>query len=280
MIYPSPVSQVLLSVEAALQETITTDSGIKFFINPDYNREWNVATSAKIAALPINPSPKEKYILDSLKVGDEVCFSYQVISDVSFGSDSNNFLPATYDDRYVKEFINGKGETVRVYGLAKRSGFKGLTWIGTYQNKRREVIDGVQGDEETVERWLSKFPFGKTDDYTFNNFFEYSGNDYWKAYPDQIFAKKVKGRWVAIGDRVICKPVEGDVPREILINIQHKESVKIRYQDRAEVLSGGKRMNLKKGDIVSFDPLKVEKYKFDNKDYYLINERLVNGKWN
>lgn len=275
-----PVTQVLLSIDKVLQDAIITDSGLKLYLNPDYKREWNVATTAKICALPLKVNPKDKKILDSLKVGDEVAISYQVVYDLEFKGDGHRFMPSVDDDRYVKEFVNGKGETVRVYGLAKRSGFKGLTWIGTYQNKKREVIDGVQGDEETVERWLSQFPLGKTDDYSFNNFFEYSGQDYWKCYPDEIFAKKVKGHWVAISDRVICSPIDEDVPRELLNQIKHKETVKIRRQDRATVLSGGKRMNLKKGDIVSFDPQKVEKYKLGNKDYYLINERLINGKWN
>ena len=275
-----PVSQVLLSVDKALNDEITTDSGLKLYLDSSFKKEWNVAVTAKIAALPIKVSKKDEAIISQLKVGDEIAMSYQVVADFEFKGDGHRFQPSTEDDRYVKEFINGKGETVRVYGLAKRSGFKGLTWIGTYQNKFREVIDGVQGDEEVVERWLSQFQLGKTDDYSFNNFFEYNDKDYWKAFPDEIFAKKVKGHWVAIGDRIICKPVEEEVPNEILINIQHKESVKIRHTDRAEVLSGGKRMGLKKGDIVSFDPQKMEKYKFENKDFYLINERLVNGKWN
>lgn len=280
MVHLQPVTQVLLSIEKALQDEIVTDSGLKLYLDPSYKKEHNVAVTGVVAALPIKFTKQDEAILSQLKIGDEIAMSYQVVSDFEFKGDGHRFMPSTEDDRYTKEFVNGKGETVRVYGLAKRSGFKGLTWVATLQNKRREVIDGIQGSEEEVERWLSQFPFGKTDEYSFNNFFEFEGKDYWKAFPDQIFAKKVKGHWVAIGDRIICKPVEADVPNEILLQIEHKESVKIRYVDRAEVLSGGKKMNLKKGDIISFDPKKLEKYKFGNKDYYLINERLVNGRWN
>lgn len=277
---PQPVTQVLLSIPQALQDEIVTDSGLKLYIDPTYSKEWHSAVTATIAALPIKVSKKDEAVISQLKIGDEVAMSYQIVADFEFKGDGHRFMPSTEDDRYTKEFVNGKGETVRVYGLAKRSGFKGLTWVATYQNKRREVIDGIQGDEETVERWLSQFPFGKTDEYTFNNFFEYNGTDYWKAFPDEIFAKKVKGHWVAIGDRIICTPIDEDVPVELLQKIQHHESVKIRRQDRATVLSGGKRMNLKKGDVISFNPSHCEKYKFGNSDYYLINERVVNGKWN
>lgn len=280
MAQPKPVSQVLLSIDKALQDEIVTDSGLKLYIDPSYSKEWNAASVATIVSLPINPTPKDKEILSKLYPGDVVAISYQVIADFEFKGDGGQFMPSTEDNPYVKEFINGKGETVRVYGLAKRSGFKGLTWIGTYQNKRREVIDGIQGNEEQVERWLSQFPFGKTDEYSFNNLFEYNGKDYWKCYPDQIFAKKVKGHWVAIGDRVMCKPIEEEAPAELLQLIQHHESVKIRYTDRATVISGGKKLNLKKGQVVSFSPGHCEKYKFGNTEYYLINERLVQGIWN
>lgn len=276
----TPITQVLLTIPKALQDEITLDSGLKLYISPDYSKEWQAAVTATIAALPLKVSKKDEAIISQLQVGDEVAMSYQVVADFEFRGDGKQFMPTTEDDRYVKEFVNGKGETVRVYGLAKRSGFKGLTWVATYQNKKREVIDGVQGSEEEVERWLSQFPFGKTDIYSFNNLFEYKGQDYWKAYPTDIFAKKVKGHWVAVGDRVLCKPLEEEVPNEILLSINHKETVKIRYQDRAVVISGGKKLNLKKGQIVSFESRHLEKYKFDNKDYYLINERLVQGIWN
>lgn len=276
----SPVSQVLLSIKQALQDELTTDSGIKFYIAPDYKKEWQAAVTATVSELPINPSPKDKEILAQLYPGDEVAISYQVVADFEFKGDGGQFMPTTEDNDYVKEFANGRGETVRVYALPKVAGFKGIIWCGALQNKKRELIDGVQGDEETVERWLSQFPFGKTDVYKFNNLFEVGGKDYWKCYPDQIFAKKVKGHWVAIGDRIICKPIEEEVPAEVKRSLGYMGDLKIRYQDRARVLSGGKRMGLKKGDVVSFDPKQCEKYDFDGKQYYLINERVVQGKWN
>lgn len=276
-----PITQVLLKIEQALQDSLITDSGLKFYIDPSYKKEWQSSVTATIAALPSNPNPKDKYILDNLKVGDKVAISYQIVSDFDFASDRNQFMPATEENPYVKEFYNGKGESVRAYALPARAGIQKAIWCAMYLNKQKDLIDGVQGDEETVERWLSQFPFGKTDIYTFNNFFEYGGQEYWKCDLSQIFAKKVKGHLVAVGDRVICAPIDEEVKDPKFIDtIGIKDRVKIRRQDRARVITGGKSKGLKKEDIVSFYPNHVEKYEFWGKNYYMVRENFILGKWN
>jgi len=276
-----PLTQVLLSIEKPLQDSITTDSGLKFYVDPSYKKEWQASVTATIAALPINPNPKDKKILDQLKVGDKVCISYQIVSEITYGSDGNSFMLATEENPYVREFYNGKGQSVRVYALPKRVGLIGAIWCGVLLDNRRELIDGVQGTEEEVERWLSQFPFGKTDIYTFNNFFEYNGTDYWKCNLTDIFAVKKKGHLIAVGDRVICKPVDEEIPDKFLINDNGlAEKIMIRHQDRGRVISGGKEKGIKKDSIISFEPTHVERYEFWGQQYFLINERLVNGKWN
>ncbi len=275
-----PISQVLLAIEKKQQDEIITDSGIKLFINPDYNKEWYVAVTATISALPQKVHPKDKKIIDQLKVGDEIVMSYQVVADFDFSSDGERFMQTTEDNPHTKEFTNGKGEWVKIYALPKFTGISKIQWVGVYQDRNRKVIDGIQGTESEIERWAAQFQYGKTDEYRFNNFFEYNGNEYWKCNPNQIFAKIVDGHLVAIGDRVIMKPVEEDVPREIANQIlRGGDDVKIRYQDRARVITGGKDMGIKKDKVVSFSPLHLEKYDINNKQYYIINQSLVNGIW-
>jgi hypothetical protein len=276
-----PLTQVLLSIEKPLQDSITTDSGIKFYLNPDYNREWNVAVVATIVSLPSNPNPKDKKILEKVKIGDKVCVSYQIVSEVTFGSDGDSFMLATEDNPYVREFYNGKGQTVRVYALPKRAGIAGAIWCAVLMDNRRQLIDGIQGTESEVEKWLSQFPFGKTNIYTFNNFFEYDGKDYWVCNLTDIFAVKRKGHLVAVGDRIITKPVDEEVPDQFLINDNGlAEKIMVRHKDRGRVISGGKEKGIKKEDIVSFEPQFCEKYDFFGHQYFLIKENFVLGKWN
>lgn len=276
-----PITQVLLTIPKALQDELITDSGLKLYIAPDFKKEWQASVTAIVAALPSNPHHKHKKIVSQLKVGDKICISYDVVANFDFTRDSDRFMQATEDNPHIKEFYNGKGETVRVYAMAKRAGFAGVIWIGVHLDSRRELIDGVQGDESTLERWLSQFPFGKTDSYQFNNFFEYEGNDYWKCDPDQIFAVKRKGHLVAVGDRIITKPVDEEVPDQFLINDNGlAEKVVIRHADRGRVITGGKEKGIKKEDIINFEPQFVEKYDFFGQQYFLIKENFVLGKWN
>lgn len=276
-----PINQVLLTISKTFQDEIVTESGLKLFLDGSYRREWTATVTAKIAHLPVNPNPQDRKILEQLKVGDLVCLSYQVVSDITFKGDGGQFMPSVEENDYVKEFVNGRGETVKVYGMKKRSGIDGITWVGMYQNKIGELIDGVQGDEHAVNRWMSQFPFGKTDVYTFNNFFEFGNDEYWKCDLSQIFAKKVKGHLVAVGDRVICQPIDEAVKDDRFIDvIGIKERVKIRRQDRATVLTGGKSKGLKKGQVVSFQPNHLERYEFYGKQYYMVREDFILGKWN
>lgn len=275
-----PITEVLLTIPKALNDELITDSGLRLYISPDFKKEWQASVTATIAALPKKVQPKDKKIIDHLKVGDEIVMSYQVVADFDFSSDGGRFMQTTEDNPHTKEFTNGKGEWVKIYALPKFTGISKIQWVGVYQDRNRKVIDGVQGTESEVERWAAQFQYGKTDEYRFNNFFEYNGNEYWKCPPNQIFAKIVDGHLVAIGDRVIMKPVEEGVPREIANKIViGGDDVKIRYQDRARVITGGKDKGIKKDKVISFSPSHLEKYDINHKQYYLINQSLVNGIW-
>lgn len=274
-----PVSQVLLKIDKALQDELITDSGLKLYLDSSYRKEHNVAVTATIAALPFKYSKEQKKILDQLKVGDEVCVSYQIVADFEFQSDGLQFMKATEDNDHMEEYTNAVGEWVKVYALPKFTGISKIQWVGVYQDRNRKVIDGKQGTESEVRRWLSQFSIGKTDIYSFNNFFEFEGKEYWKCNLEQIFAKKVDGHIVSIGDRVICAPIEEEVPDNVKNSLGYGNDVKVRYQDRARVLTGGKDKGIKKEQRISFNPKHCEKYQFYNKDYFLINQNLVQGTW-
>lgn len=279
MATPIPITQVLVQVEKAFEDELITDSGLKFYISPDYKKEWQCSVVATIAALPIKVDPKFKHIFDELKVGDEIAVSYRIVADFTFVSDALRFMQVTEDNPYMREYVNAKGEWVKVYALTI-PGRNLVKWVGVYQDARLKVISGAEGTESDVERWLAQFPLGKTDIYSFNNLFEHDGQDYWKCDLDEIFAKKVKGHWVAVGDRVLCKAVQERVPDERLIGEHKGHKVEMRYQDRGKVITGGKKKGLKKDEVVSFNPKHLERYTFENLEYYLINENLVNGRWN
>ena len=275
-----PVSQVLLKISKALQDSLITDSGLKLYLDPTYDKSFNCAVTATIAALPQNVHPKHKKILNQLKVGDEVCISYQVVASFEFKNDDDNFMKVTDENDYVKEFVNAKGEWIKCYALPKFKGISKIQWVGVYQDKSRKVISGVQGTERELERWMAQFSFGKTDIYTHDNFFEYNKNEYWKCNIEDIFAKRVDGHLVAVGNRVIMKPIEEDVPEDVKNSLGYGNDVKIRHQDRGRVITGGKEKGIKKEQVVSFNPRHLEKYEFYGKEYFMVNQNLIQGIWN
>jgi hypothetical protein len=272
-----PITQVLLEIPKALQDELITDSGLKLYIDPSFRKEWQSSVTAKILALPLKSSGGDKKIISKLNIGDEVAISYRVVADFHFQGDGKRFMAASKGSDYLQTFYNGAGEKIEIIAFP---GPISPIWVGYYMNKKGELIDGTQGSQSDVERWQSQFPFGKTDIYTFNNFFEHDGKQYWKCDPSDIYAKKVGGKLVSVGDRVIGLPVDENVPREILQNIEHTgKEVKIRHQDRLSALTGGEEKGIKKRDIVSFPNGLVEKYEFWGRQYYIISERLINGRW-
>lgn len=268
-----------MKIDKALQDELITDSGVKFYLDPSYKKEWQAAVTGVIQALPLKYNKKQGKILSQLKVGDEVCVSYRVVADFSFKGDGHRFMQTTEENPHQKEWVNGRGDWIRKYALPKRSGFAGIMWVGALTDKYQNYIDGQQGSEEDVDRWLAQFPFGKTDDYTHNNFFSYKGEDYWKCNIDDVYAIHVNGKLLAVGTRVIGRYVEELIPDDIISHLNIMPGSKMRYQDRLRVLTGGESLGLKKNNTVSINPNHLEKYVFFGKEYYLVNERSVTGKW-
>ncbi len=269
-----PVNKVLLSIDKALEDEIILQGGIKLYKDPAYNPEWNVSVTGKIAEIP-------KTAPIAVKKGDDVAFSYKVVAETTFNSNDKDVFHSMTDDLNPKfrKFANSRGEWIIVRAIP---GILTLRWIGVYKNKYGKVVTGVDGTENDLNRFLAQFSFAQTDDVTYNNLIEYGGKSYWKANYDQIFAKKEDGHIVSISDRVICFPIDIEVPEEErVINGIHVPDMLInaRLQDKARVLSGGKKMGLKKDDVIQFNPKYLEKYDLWGKEYYVIKETRVEAKW-
>ena len=267
-------NHALLSVGNALVDEITTESGFKLYLAPEWNLEQNVSVSGKIASLPRNYT-------GNLSAGDEVAFSYQVISNRTFPNTAHWYVPVSDNEKgAIRIWMNHKGEKVR---MIQHMGVINTFWVGTYFNSRGQFEQGTQGSESQVERWLhTNFKFGTAEGFIFKNKLHLNNQDYWKCNLENIFAKKVGDEIIAIGNRVICEIIDIDVPKKILeqsgLHIP-ESSVQMRFYDRGRVLSGGEKMGFKKGDIVSFEEKYCEKYELFGKQYFLIKENRINGFW-
>jgi co-chaperonin GroES (HSP10) len=269
-----PLNHVLVEMEAPLVEEIILNGGLKLFIDGSYNVEWNCTVTGKVVG-----SPK---FMSNLSAGDEVAFSYSVVADTTFGTAGDYFKPTTEGNDYCQRFVDSYGNTLSITALPPVFGKFKKIWVGLLVDKYGQHLDGSQGDESTVKRWMSQFKFSGVQDLKYKNLIDVDGFVFWKAMPTDIYAKKVGDEIVAVGDRVICKPIETDIKYRMELESGIKlpaQSVKMRYYDRAEVISGGEEIGLKKGDIVSFDEKYVEKYDFWDKHYFIIKTKRIDGIW-
>lgn len=276
----SPVTGIFVSIDKEFQDEIVTPSGFKLWLDGTYNKNFTASVTGKITALPITAkSEQHKNILRQLKIGDEVAFSYKVVSDIDYVSDGDQFMPSTEGDEQYREWVTGRGEKLHAYCLKNQRTWSDI-WIGYHLDRYNQHVDGIQGSQEDLEKWLSQFPIGKTDRYTHTNLFEFNGKKYWKCELDQIFAKKVDGKPVSVSNRVICLPVEEQVPLEVKqYLVKFGEDAKVRFYDRGKVVSGHTNLDgVKRGDTVMFPERFLEKYEIWGKEYFLVNKMFVHSK--
>lgn len=264
----------LVELEKPLQDEIILNSGLKLFFAAEYDFNWNVTVTGKVACLPENKKEQNKFI----QINDEICFSYQIVNDKKFASDSHIFR-VEHDTPYYKQYYNGRGEYIKIMQFAPQHR---SVWVGVYYNKKHELITGCEGTESDLNRWLAQFPMSVAKDYVFDNLVEINGKPYWKVTKEQIFAKKIKKKLFSCSEYVICSPIILDLTQQVsIMKGIHlaPNTVLTRYFDRATVVSGGKELGLERGDIAGFQPEYVNKYKLFGEDYFLIKKARINVKW-
>lgn len=272
---PKPLNHVLLEMPNPLVEEIITNGGLKLFIDPSYHPEWNCTVTGKVIGAPLK-------IKTPLKEGDEVAFSYGVVADTTFGTEGDFFMPVTEENPYQMKFVNSASHTLTITSLPPVFGKFTNIWAGLLVDEYNNHLDGFQGKESDVKRWMAQFKFSGVQDFKYKNLIEADGKIMWKATVNDIYAKKEGDKIVAVGDRVICEPIEVDVKYRLEVQSGihiPASSVKIRYYDRAKVISGGSEIGIKEGDIVGFHHNFVEKYEFWGKQYFVIKTKRINGIW-
>jgi len=268
------VNHYLVTVDTILQEKIKLAGGIELYFDGSYQHEWSVSVTGTVVCVPQNPKTTNKWI----EVKDNICFSYQVLNDKKFTAESHIFkIEHDYPD--YKLYANGNGDQIKIIKLAARHGGH---FAAVCYTKRHQLIEGAEGTESDINRWLAQFPMSNAKDFVYENLVEIEGKQYWKVRKEQIFAKKIKKKLFSCSEFVICKPIVLDVSQRIsLIKgiALAPGSVMTRYVDRAEVVAGGRDLGLERGDIIGFDAEYVNKYTLFDEEYFLIKEGRANVKW-
>lgn len=271
-----PVSHYLIQLSQPLIDKITTESGIEFYIAPEFNFEWQVSVTGKIVGIPENPGMRHEH----LKVNDMVAISYMVVNARKFTSDAHIFRKYV-DEPYKKQYYDGNGHWIRITMLQLPDGK--MKWVGTLTDKHNKLVDGFEGVEGDMQKWLAEFPMSVGTDFVYSNLVVINGKDYWKAEKGMILAKRLKDRLFATGEYAICEPIVVDKTQQVSImrGIHIAPgSIMTRYVDRAKLISGGAKYGLKPKDTVSFQPQYVNKYRLFDENYFLVKESRILGTWN
>jgi co-chaperonin GroES (HSP10) len=272
-----PVNHIFLSLTKPIQDTIKVGD-LELYLDGSYRPEWNATVVGEIYGLPKNPKGDNSKVVSKLKNGDKVLFDYSVVAERKFESDGGSFTEITKDSPYYQKFTNGKGERLLIVAMPGK-----IThiWVGTLHDKRGNFVDGCQGSEHDLSRWKSQFSFGETQKFLFKNLIDINDKDVWKADYRDIYAKIVKDELITVGDRVILEPIDENIPKDVIkqMGIVDTIEAKVRLGDRAKVLSAPDDSNLKKGDIIGFEPQYLEKYEYGDKSYYLIKSHRALGIW-
>ena len=200
-----PLSNILVSLDNPVQNEYKK-RGFKIFIDTRYNHQNHVTCTGKVSSLP-----KDNPYSGKLRDGDKIAFSYSVVANRSFKSDGDNFFPSITSN-YMKQWISGTEERINVICVPSIITKK---WVFTYIDKNGKFLHGGEGTENEMERWLSQFIFGEVQTFEFENLITYKNRQYWKCNFDNVFAKIVKGKPKAIGNRIILKPIDVIVPEYV-----------------------------------------------------------------
>jgi hypothetical protein len=267
-----PFRDVILKLDKPLAETIKKGK-LELYLDPTWNPEQHVTVTGIVYALP----PNHPYG-DSLKVGDTVCFSYQVVADREFDETPDHYH--TYvDEENLQIFYNGHMEKIQVRAV---QGIITKKFICAYFDKHGEFQEGYEGTFHEKDRWLSQFKFGNTERYRFKNCIDWDGELLWKCKFEEIFAKKVGKKLIALGDRLILNPVKMEIPEAVFTDAGLEIPKSTMYgtlQNEAKIESVPRETKLKKGQRIEFNGMFKEKYEFFGKQYFLVNKNLVEGVW-
>jgi hypothetical protein len=268
-----PIQDFFVKVDKKLNDEILLNGGLKLFLDPTWRHEWNVTVTGTVYGIP----EKYKKHYPTLKVNDEVAFAYTVVNERRFKSGAENFVQITEDNQYYKRFQNPSGEKIIVSAIP---GKISLLWVGVYLDKYNNRIDGLQGTESEVGRWLSQFNMGGVQDGYYKNLLATEQGDFWKVKPAELLAKKEGDEITMYANRVLAKPIEIDYTTKYNLEngtILPAFSIVGTYMDRAELVSGGEDLGLKKGDIISTNEEYAEQYDLWGTKYFIIKKNRING---
>lgn len=274
----TPVNNLLIEMEEAFQETITTPGGLKLYIDTTFNPENHTTIKGKVVGIPDKMSKDPFFDFPpEVQVGDTLIFNYLVVFSRTEKTDIEAFFQ-TEDMMWQ----NGLGQVITM-GQAPNP-FNGKSiWVGQLEDKEGEIIDLFSGKRDEVEKWVQSFKHTRNEDLQYEYHLE---DKIWQVPYSFALAYVRDGKMVPIGGNVFLEPVQ--VPLALTFegtSIIIPESLKQAEKKGAGIVKhiGTPRnsfplLDAKEGDEVIFDPKYYERYKIQGKEYIIVKQHRLYAK--
>lgn len=234
----------------------------KFYKVPERNLNWDVTVTGVAA------SDNAKL---GVMTGDEVVFSYQVISDRKWHDADQIFQKTIETEGIMTEWTDGSGAMIRKI----KSPFPGK-WDAFALDRKGKLLGRASGSEDVCERFLAQFNFSNVKG-RFVNLFEVDGKDLWRAKNEYVLGVKRDGKIHLFHDMVLVKQIYTDLTTraELSSGIKLPQNyIQMKHKDMGMVVSGENE-----GCIISFEDRYAQKYKLWGEDYLLVRKNRVFGIW-
>lgn len=284
---------ILVELPKKFQDEIIADGGTKFYKDTTLRPEWNVSISGIVASVPKKLTigdgkahsfyPERPDIAQNVQAGDEIIFSYLVVMNrVMTDNVGEVFEKDKPIDPYITTWTNpSKLRLFRFYHMNDK--YEG----GLYDLKSKTWLDRIRGNEREVQDFLDKYMVSANHAFNYNNLLPYENKDYWKVdYINAIAIKRKDGNFDMVGEYVLVEPIRE--PRrgfeQGLIEVheiaQDNDFRAIgRVISIGEPLKGKAKLSVKPSDKIVTDIRYVEKYEIDGKDFWIVRQRYIYGKY-
>ncbi len=168
---------------------------------------------------------------------------------------------------HIEDLVNIRGEVVSLPRVVNKAGFstEGIEVGDTVLFSFNVIYDFVLKDKDAYQEPIYKNRVG------------YKGQEYWLADITKIFGVIKDNEVKMVNGYVMAAPFEEEA---IFIPGVAKKSRKTKYSEIYHIGSpktNAKSIKAKDGDVIYYNPLKVQKYQINNKPFIILQQDKVLG---
>lgn len=286
-------NNILVELDKAFQDEIVSDGGMRFYQDTSFRPEWNVTTKGTVVSVPKKLTagggastldPDRARIIPNVKAGDEIIFSYLVVMRrKQFDNKHEVFTKQRTRDPYITVWADYTGkELVRIYLTNDKYD------VGLFERTSKTWLDRLDKcSEKQAEAFIEKYMPSENVGFHYANVLPFGDKDYWMVdYANAIAIQKPDGTFEMVGEYALLEPIREPRREKYqgkleIYNLEQDTDYRAvgRLISIGEPLKDAVKLSVKPNEQVITDIRYVEKYCIDNKDYWVVRQKYLFGKY-